>query len=231
MQKRVSAAPPLHILSPDADRYLLMDYLPGATLHDLVRPLQTISLQTRTEIARRFAEGLNVMHVQENVIHRDLKPANTLLTHAGRSIFLDFDRAVDMEKHGMSHDRFVGTLRYASPEQFYGIFRESDVFSLGMTLHSALFHPKREIYDMLKESMDQMSAAALVLLPRERIQGIINEALDRDIQDTGWNDLMKRVISVDRHKRISAAELEQTLHGMPRPDERSYAEELENLFR
>src|SRR5207302_8600210 len=82
-------------------------------------------------------------------IHRDIKPGNILLSASGeRAVLMDLGLAQladDVEGRLTRTRQFVGTLRYASPEQVLAVDkldRRSDVYSLGATLWELLtFRP------------------------------------------------------------------------------------------
>ena len=89
------------------------------------------------------AAAVHTAH-EAGVVHRDLKPANIMLpTGGGEPIVLDFGLARDDRGDQLltrSGDQF-GTPAYMSPEQVEGagvVGRQSDVYSLGVTLYEGL---------------------------------------------------------------------------------------------
>ncbi len=229
MLERAVFAPRVHVLSPAADQYLLMDYVPGGTLRDIAEDLRSVTLKTRTEIARKFAEGLGCLHEEGKIIHRDLKPVNVLLTTDGNPVFLDFDLAVDMSREDEHSQHFVGTTDFAAPEQFRGYtHRAADVFSLGMTFYASFFAGMNDIGDALQDASG--TQYPYFVLSDDEAQGIVHDTIDRRVSDRSWNDLLKRMLAVDRRRRISAQEAERTLHGMSRSDGEEYAGAMKSLF-
>ncbi len=96
------------------------------------------------EIFRRVAEAAHALH-EAGVVHRDIKPGNIMITAEGRApVLMDLGLAqlADEAEGRLTRTRqFVGTLRYASPEQVLAagrIDRRSDVYSLGATLWELL---------------------------------------------------------------------------------------------
>jgi len=79
------------------------------------------------------------------VVHRDIKPANVMITDDGeQAVLMDLGLAqlVDDAEGRLTRTRqFVGSLRYASPEQVLSVGaldRRTDVYSLGATLWELL---------------------------------------------------------------------------------------------
>jgi tetratricopeptide (TPR) repeat protein len=123
---------------------LVMEYVSGETMAARARrgPLPP---QQIAAIGQQLAEGVAAAHAQ-GVVHRDLKPSNILLTSGDRVKILDFGiarigpagttsaaaPAGDTWTHG-----FVGTPRYAAPEQLAGgvVDARADVFSIGAVLY------------------------------------------------------------------------------------------------
>jgi WD40 repeat protein/serine/threonine protein kinase len=92
------------------------------------------------ELVRQAAEGAHALH-EAGVVHRDIKPGNILVGPDGRqAVLADLGLAQlsDETQGRLTRTRqFVGTLRYASPEQVLAAGRldcRSDVYSLGATL-------------------------------------------------------------------------------------------------
>ncbi|HEV3120833.1 MAG TPA: serine/threonine-protein kinase, partial [Isosphaeraceae bacterium] len=95
-------------------------------------------------LMRQVAEAAHALH-EAGVVHRDIKPGNIILTADGtQAILMDLGLAqlADEAEGRLTRTRqFVGTLRYASPEQILAVGRldrRSDVYSLGATLWELL---------------------------------------------------------------------------------------------
>ena len=96
------------------------------------------------DLVRQVAEAADALHAA-GVIHRDIKPGNIMVTEDGRqAVLMDLGLAqlADETQGRLTRTRqFVGTLRYASPEQVLGgteLDRRTDVYSLGATLWELL---------------------------------------------------------------------------------------------
>jgi serine/threonine protein kinase/Tfp pilus assembly protein PilF len=96
------------------------------------------------EVVRQVAGAAHALH-EAGVVHRDIKPGNVVLTPDGQhAVLMDLGLAqlADEAEGRLTRTRqFVGTLRYASPEQVLavgGLDRRADVYGLGATLWELL---------------------------------------------------------------------------------------------
>ncbi len=120
--------------------YLVMRYVGGGTLHDLIErgPLEpAVALRYLSEIG----EALDYAH-QQRVVHRDIKPRNVLLDQQGRPFLADFGLARLIGAGNITHSgvEMIGTPHYMSPEQARGqhVDGRSDLYALGVMLYQML---------------------------------------------------------------------------------------------
>ena len=119
--------------------------LPRERFHHSILPLRTNQPYVAgiVNIVRQVAEAADALH-QAGIVHRDIKPANIMVTSSGDAVLTDLGLAqlADAEDGQLTRTRqFVGTLRYASPEQVLAVGRvdrRSDVYSLGAALWELL---------------------------------------------------------------------------------------------
>jgi serine/threonine protein kinase len=129
---------------------LIMEYLAGETLRErLDRAGGRLEPGAVIEIGRQVAAALAAVHAA-GIVHRDLTPANLLLVpdpaaRGGERVkVVDFGVARLLDPGGVSgttQGRFLGTPRYASPEQcdMAGpVSDRADVYALGVVLYEAL---------------------------------------------------------------------------------------------
>ncbi len=127
-------------------RALVMPLLRGETLAQRIARRGPLDAD---EAARRFVElldGLAALH-RLAIIHRDVKPGNVFIgreqtepPEADRAILLDLG-AIKTSAPGLTGERaFVGTARYAAPEQILEgrVDARTDVFGAGLTMAEAL---------------------------------------------------------------------------------------------
>jgi serine/threonine-protein kinase len=122
--------------------FIVMEYVDGPTLRDIIRTDGAMDPATATEIASEVAAGLAAAHA-EGIVHRDVKPANVLIAEpAGTVKVTDFGiaRAANARQGLTMPGTVLGTATYLSPEQAQGtpVDHRTDIYSLGMVLYEML---------------------------------------------------------------------------------------------
>ncbi|MFN3487128.1 MAG: protein kinase domain-containing protein, partial [Planctomycetota bacterium] len=124
-------------------RYLVMEYVEGRTLKDLLAERGRLDVPSALRIARSVVRALQFAH-ERGIIHRDIKPANILLDRQGRVRILDFGLAKSLTEGGglTAGGAMIGTPCYMSPEQAFAAPEEvdarADLYSLGAVLYEML---------------------------------------------------------------------------------------------
>jgi serine/threonine-protein kinase len=120
--------------------YIVMEYLPGDSLENLLRSGHKFSLIEKLEMIRQLCLGLGYAH-QKGVIHRDIKPANMMVLPDGVIKIVDFGVARLQDRSGHTQTGMViGTFHYISPERLLGKPADgrSDIWSAACILYLLL---------------------------------------------------------------------------------------------
>ncbi|HTC69948.1 MAG TPA: Stk1 family PASTA domain-containing Ser/Thr kinase [Acidothermaceae bacterium] len=122
--------------------YIVMEYVDGRTLRDVLKAERHIMPTRALEITAEILNALDYSH-RNGIIHRDIKPANVMLTRSGEVKVMDFGiaRSVAQASAAVTQTAAViGTAQYLSPEQARGeqVDPRSDVYSTGCLLYELL---------------------------------------------------------------------------------------------
>ncbi len=124
----------------DADiAYLVMEYLPGITLRDLLKEHGQLTAAQTLDIMSAVLHGLAAAH-KAGIVHRDLKPENILLADDGRIKISDFGLARAVNNNTATGQALLGTIAYLSPELVTrGVAdARSDIYALGIVMYEML---------------------------------------------------------------------------------------------
>lgn len=127
----------LDVGTQDTIDYIVMEYINGKTLKDLIKFNGKLSYTTAINIALQIAKALDCAH-RNNIIHRDIKPQNILVTESGEIKVTDFGIAKSVDSQTITNTTSViGSAHYLSPEQARGTYIDfrTDIYSLGVVLY------------------------------------------------------------------------------------------------
>ena len=193
--------------------YIVMEYVAGRTLRDILREGRKILPERALEITSGVLAALDYSH-RAGIVHRDIKPANVMLTPGGDVKVMDFGiaRAIADSSSNMTQTAAViGTAQYLSPEQARGesVDSRSDVYSTGCLLYELLTgrppfvgdSPVSVAYQHVREQAPPPSSLDSEL-PAD-VDAIVMKALTKSLED--------------RYQSASAmrADIERFLAGKP----------------
>ena len=164
----------------DGSPFLVMEYLDGETLGQLMRRMPVLSVEVSLAIAAEIASGLAATHAH-GVIHRDVKPDNIFLVEDGESVrrakVFDFGFARLQGGEGLTAKGFiVGTPEYMAPEQTLHdpTGHRTDIYGLGVVLY-------RMITGVLPFNGDAATLLAQHLFVTPRPPSELRAGVSRDV--------------------------------------------------
>jgi eukaryotic-like serine/threonine-protein kinase len=127
---------------PEPVPYIVMEYVDGRTVRDLLRDDRRLLPERALEITDGVLRALDYSH-RNGIVHRDIKPANVMITRSGEIKVMDFGiaRAVSDAQATMTQTaQVIGTAQYLSPEQARGerVDSRSDLYSAGCLMYELL---------------------------------------------------------------------------------------------
>lgn len=174
-----------------SEDYIVMEYVHGKTLKELIKSESPIPHQKAIRIIRQIGEALAHAHAN-NIIHRDIKPQNILITPEGRAKVTDFGIARAVSSATLTHTGdIVGSVHYLSPEQAKGshINQQSDIYSLGIILYELVtgkvpYDGDTPITIALKHIQEEpMHPGNIVSGVSKELDAIIMKAIAKSVDD------------------------------------------------
>ena len=197
----------------DGNFYIVMEYIEGKTLKQLIKKRGVLSLPETIDIMLQLLDALATAH-DSYIIHRDIKPQNIMIKESGLVKITDFGIAMALNSVELTQTNSVmGSVHYLPPEQASGKGStiRSDIYSLGILMFEmltgkmpfkgdsaveiALKHIKeplpsvREINPVVPQSVENIILKAAAKNPKNRYHNVremeedIKTSLDAERQD------------------------------------------------
>lgn len=124
----------------DGNYYIVMEYIEGKTLKQLLKKRETLTLPEVIDIMTQLTDGLTHAH-ESYIIHRDIKPQNIMILDNGMVKITDFGIAMALNATQLTQTNSVmGSVHYLPPEQANGKSAtvKGDIYSLGIMMFELL---------------------------------------------------------------------------------------------
>jgi eukaryotic-like serine/threonine-protein kinase len=185
-----------------SDFVIVMEYVPGWNLDDVLKAAARVDARVPVEIACRMISdvcaGLHAAHTACDeggaplgIVHRDVSPHNVLLARSGAVKLTDFGLAKATHGSSTQTDGFKGKLLYVAPERLKGHDSDprSDVYAAGLILHLCLTgaHPLQgdshhDTIDMVLNAVVAPPSSLRAGVPPE-LDAIVARAVARRVED------------------------------------------------
>ncbi|MGE5632905.1 MAG: Stk1 family PASTA domain-containing Ser/Thr kinase [Caulobacteraceae bacterium] len=117
--------------------YIVMEYIKGQTLKELIKSKGTLGIEYATNIAIQICYALEHAH-KNHIVHRDIKSHNILIREDNSVKVTDFGIARAVSSSTITNTgNVIGSVHYFSPEQARGGYTDekSDIYSLGVVMY------------------------------------------------------------------------------------------------
>jgi tRNA A-37 threonylcarbamoyl transferase component Bud32 len=217
-----------------ATPYIVLEYVDGETLKDLIRGEGRLQIPQALAYAIEIARALGAAH-ERQIVHRDVKPHNVLISEEGGAKITDFGIARTLTEEGLTMaGRVLGTTDYVSPEQALGqpVTGQSDLYSLGVVLFEMLtgdvpFHASSPVAVAMKHVREDVPDIQL-LRPElsAATAAVVERAVSKDLERR-YHDAASMVSDLEQVLAIEAArtgqatgEVTTVLRTLPGPAQR-----------
>ena len=193
--------------------YIIMEYVEGQTLRELLRHDAGVSTERSLEITAEILRALDYSH-RAGIVHRDIKPGNVMVTESGQVKVMDFGiaRAMGDAHQTMTQTSMVvGTAQYLSPEQARGETADarSDLYATGCVLYELLTGRPPFVGDSLVSVA--MAHVKESPLPPSTLNASLTPSVDAVVLTALAKDRLQRYQSAAEMR----ADVERAREGMP----------------
>lgn len=187
----------------DGQPYIVMEYLEGVELREIIREKKEIKLEQKIEYAIQMCKGLQKAH-DHDIIHRDIKPENIHVQKDGKLKIMDFGIARPVSSTLTVTGVTIGTPYYMSPEQLKGfkVGKVADIFSFGAVFYELLTYKRpfegetieSVMYKILQEEPEELKLEDVCC---KDLQVILSKCLAKQSEDR-YADFKKIIVDLNK---------------------------------
>lgn len=173
----------------DSIYYIVMEYIKGQTLKELIKSKGALGVEYATNIALQIASALEHAHMN-HIVHRDIKSHNIMIKDDNTVKVTDFGIARAVSSSTITNTgNIIGSVHYFSPEQARGGYTDekSDIYSLGVVMYELVtgrlpFEGDTPISVALKHIQEEVVSPRTInnKIPKS-LDDIIMKAMEKDI--------------------------------------------------
>jgi eukaryotic-like serine/threonine-protein kinase len=175
------------VVDDDGTFYMVLEYIEGINLRDLIRTNGPPPVPLAVEFLRQSLAALGYLH-RRGVIHRDLSPDNLMMSRDDsgmpivKLIDLGIAKTLGSKEELTAAGVFMGKLRYCSPEQLRGasssdVDTRSDLYSMGVVLYELLTGKSPFPGEGMQEILRSRLSRPPLLFEETDIRGRVSESL------------------------------------------------------
>lgn len=179
----------------DGQPYIVMRFMPGGSLADLLRRRGALTVSEAARVFQSIAGALDEAH-RKGIVHRDLKPGNILFDSRGYPAIADFGIVkVSEATANYTGSALIGTPGYMSPEQAKGdaeIDARSDIYALGTIL-----------FEMLTGQLPYKSDTPMGVVMKHILDPVPSILEAKPDLPVGCESVISKAMAKERDKRFS----------------------------
>ncbi|MFA6940849.1 MAG: Stk1 family PASTA domain-containing Ser/Thr kinase [Clostridiaceae bacterium] len=179
----------IYDIGSDKDvNYIVMEYIKGKTLKQIIKENGLIPQDKAIKIAIQIAKALDCAH-SHGIIHRDIKPHNIMINENGLVKVTDFGIAKAASSYTLTNTKeVIGSAHYFSPEQARGSFVDfrTDIYSLGIVM-----------YEMVTGSLPYDGDSPVSIALKHLQEKVIEPKFLKEELSDGLNNLILKSIQKD----------------------------------
>lgn len=184
--------------------YIVMEFLEGRDLKEIIAERENLSLGRRLNIVRQICEGLAHAH-RNQIVHRDMKPANVRVLPDDAVKIMDFGVARIADSTQTQTGTLLGTVSYMSPEQCHSsqVTAATDIWSVGVILYEMLTFQRPFVGDnpvsIIHQIVSQPVAPLSEFLDQHppELDAILGRALAKDLEQR-YRDIEEMALDLKR---------------------------------
>ncbi|MGB7604042.1 MAG: Stk1 family PASTA domain-containing Ser/Thr kinase [Lutisporaceae bacterium] len=171
--------------------YIVMEYIKGQTLKDLIKHKGALGIDFATNIAIQISSALEHAH-KNHIVHRDIKSHNIMIREDNSVKVTDFGIARAISSSTITNTgNVIGSVHYFSPEQARGGYTDekSDIYSLGIVMYELMtgrlpFEGESPIAVALKH-IQEAPIRPTFINPRipKSMEDIILKSIEKDVNN------------------------------------------------
>lgn len=171
--------------------YIVMEYIKGQTLKDLIKKKGALGVDFATNIAIQISSALEHAH-KNHIVHRDIKSHNIMIREDNSIKVTDFGIARAISSSTITNTgNVIGSVHYFSPEQARGGYTDekSDIYSLGIVMYEMMtgrlpFEGETPIAVALKHLQEEaLKPTSINTRIPKSMEDIIQKCIEKDVNN------------------------------------------------